>query len=216
MFSSSQKSYALLLNHQWVFYLKILAHQRSTCSNSLPNNFLDSPKLKEFANYNFNFTRMAESSQNGLKTLWEKEKLLIMSNFSFSDSVFNSLPNNKIENICRLQNKCHLIIKICFWKDRKHFGKRRNFEIVICKLFQFGRVQIFLFEKGLCIYYSPLSQVRLQADGGQYFMPLLNYLHIIQLLDLTHSHKTKFGPDQIESICRRQIKRNKNDNFCLW
>ena len=24
-----------------------------------------------------------------------------------------------------------------------------------------------------------------------------------------------FGPDQIDSICRRQIKWNKNDNFCL-
>ena len=24
-----------------------------------------------------------------------------------------------------------------------------------------------------------------------------------------------FGPDQLESICRRQIKCNKNDNFCL-
>ena len=31
---------------------------------------------------------MAESSPKGYKTLWEKEKLLIMSNFSFSYSVF--------------------------------------------------------------------------------------------------------------------------------
>ena len=28
--------------------------------------------------------------------------------------------------------------------------------------------------------------------------------------------RKNFGPDQIESICRRQIKCNKNDNFCLW
>ena len=32
---------------------------------------------------------------------------------------------------------------------------------------------------------------------------------------LTHSHTTKFGPNQIESICRRQIKCNKYDSFCL-
>ena len=33
---------------------------------------------------------------------------------------------------------------------------------------------------------------------------------------LTYSHTTKyFGPDQIESICRLQIKYNKNDNFYL-
>ena len=31
---------------------------------------------------------MAESFPNGEKTLWEKEKLLITSNFSFSHSVF--------------------------------------------------------------------------------------------------------------------------------
>ena len=31
---------------------------------------------------------MAGSSPNGQKTLWEKEKLLVMSNFSFSRSVF--------------------------------------------------------------------------------------------------------------------------------
>ena len=31
---------------------------------------------------------MAESSPNGKKTLWEKEKLLVTSNFSFSHSVF--------------------------------------------------------------------------------------------------------------------------------
>ena len=34
---------------------------------------------------------MAEGSQNGKKTLWEKEKLLVTSNFSFSHSVFKRL-----------------------------------------------------------------------------------------------------------------------------
>ena len=34
---------------------------------------------------------MAESSQNGYKTLWEKEKLLGTSSFSFSNSVFKRL-----------------------------------------------------------------------------------------------------------------------------
>ena len=49
-----------------------------------------------------------------LKTLWEKEKLLITSNFSFSHSVFN--PNGELSAI---------LIKL---------------KIVVCKLFQFGRV----------------------------------------------------------------------------
>ena len=34
---------------------------------------------------------MAESSPKGKKTLWEKEKLLVLSNFSFSHSVFKRL-----------------------------------------------------------------------------------------------------------------------------
>ena len=49
-----------------------------------------------------------------LKTLWEKEKLLVTSNFSFSHSVF--YPFGELSAI---------FIK---------------FEIVVCKLFQFGRV----------------------------------------------------------------------------
>ena len=35
--------------------------------------------------------KIAESSQNGQKTLWEKEELLVTSNFSFSHSVFKRL-----------------------------------------------------------------------------------------------------------------------------
>ena len=35
--------------------------------------------------------KMAESYQNGQKTMREKEKLLVMSNFSFSLSVFKRL-----------------------------------------------------------------------------------------------------------------------------
>ena len=49
-----------------------------------------------------------------LKTLWEKEKLLVTSNFSFSQSVFNP-----------------------FGEPSQIFSKS---EIVVCKLFQFGRV----------------------------------------------------------------------------
>ena len=41
---------------------------------------------------------MAECSINGLKTLCEKEKLLVMSNFSFSHSVFKRLVLQTHEN----------------------------------------------------------------------------------------------------------------------
>ena len=58
-----------------------------------------------------------------LKTLWEKQKLLITSNFSFSPSVF--YPFGELSAIFI------------------------QFEIVVCKVFQFGRVQEFSFGKGL-------------------------------------------------------------------
>ena len=58
------------------------------------------------------FLRVCNTSL--LKTLWEKEKLLVTSNFSFSHSVFH--PFRELPTI---------FIKI---------------EIVVCKLFQFGRV----------------------------------------------------------------------------
>ena len=41
---------------------------------------------------------MAECSLNGLKTLCEKEKLLVTSNFSFSHSVFKRLVLQTREN----------------------------------------------------------------------------------------------------------------------
>ena len=41
---------------------------------------------------------MLETSPNGQKTLWEKEKLLITSNFSFSHSVFKRLVLQTREN----------------------------------------------------------------------------------------------------------------------
>ena len=57
-------------------------------------------------------------STNLLKTLRKKEKLLVMSNFSFSHSVF--YPFEKLSAIFI------------------------QFEIVVCKLFQFGRVYNFV------------------------------------------------------------------------
>ena len=66
----------------------ILHHTLLSCINPFPiRQILDSSKLKEFANDNFEFD---ESSPKWLKTLWEKEKLLVTSNFSFSHSVFKT------------------------------------------------------------------------------------------------------------------------------
>ena len=52
---------------------------------------LDSSKLKEFAENNFKFDGNGGKFIKGLKRLWEKEKLLVTSNISFSHIVFNRL-----------------------------------------------------------------------------------------------------------------------------
>ena len=52
--------------------------------NPLPDNKFDYSNLKEIVNDNSNLTKMEENYPNRRKTLWEKEKLLVKSNFSFS------------------------------------------------------------------------------------------------------------------------------------
>ena len=46
-----------------------------------------------------NLTKMKESYSNRYKTLWEKEKLLVTSNFSFSLSVFKRLVSQRRQKV---------------------------------------------------------------------------------------------------------------------
>ena len=92
---------------------------------------------------------MVESFPNRQKTLWEKDKLLVTSNLSFSHSVFKRPAQQtclnqglfgkglnlyqrqnfglvQIESICRPQIKCDSKTEICFGKGRKHCGKKRK------------------------------------------------------------------------------------------
>ena len=87
-------------------------------TNNTPHNSVDSVPtsnlvcINTFPNKPW-FLRVCSGSL--LKTLWEKEKLLVTSNFSFSHSVF--YPFEKLSAIFIL------------------------LEIFVCKLLQFGRVQ---------------------------------------------------------------------------
>ena len=87
-----------------------------------------------------------------LKTPWEKEKLLVTSIFSFSHSVF--YPFRKLSAI---------FIKL---------------EIIVCKLFQLGRVQNLLFGKGLRLYQMTiilsLSKMKAFADDTLYINPKIS------------------------------------------
>ena len=79
------------------------------------------------------FLRVCSTSL--LKTLWEKEKLLVTSKFSFSHNVFYTF--GKLS---------YLFIK---------------FEIVVWKLFHIRRVQNLLFGKGLRV--TPISGAGLES-----------------------------------------------------
>ena len=100
----------------------ILSVHPSVCVSVCPqntSNFVSQTPALSFVAIVFNpfpnkpwFLRVYSTSL--LKTLWEKEKLLVMSNFSFSHGVFYWLEE----------------LSAIFIK----------FEIVVCKHFQFGRV----------------------------------------------------------------------------
>ena len=64
----------------------------STLINSFPNKqFYNFPNWKSSQTTISNYMKMAKTSPTGYKTLWEKDKLLVTSNFSFSHRVFKRL-----------------------------------------------------------------------------------------------------------------------------
>ena len=82
------------------------------------------------------FLRVCSTSL--LKTLWEKEILLVTSNFSFSHSVFYLFGQLSA-----------ILIKL---------------KIVVCKVSQFGRVQNLLFGKGISLYHSISTLTTLRSN----------------------------------------------------
>ena len=93
-------------------------------------------------------------STSPLKTQWEKEKWLVTSNFSFSHSVF--YPFGDLSAI---------------------FVK---FEIGVCKVFQFGRVQNLSFGKGLTLYQTIPT---FDDPGGPWFEPLAQPIFFLRIDD---------------------------------
>ena len=100
---------------------------------------------------------------NLLKTLWEKEKLLVRSNFSFSHSVF-----------------------FLFRKLSAIFIK---FEIVVCKLFEFGRVVNLSFEKGLKVALQILGR-KFYENTEKSFLNSRSLLILIHKTPVVKSHPT--------------------------
>ena len=72
-----------------------------------------------------NSIKLAESALKGQETLWEKVKLLITSNFSFSHSVFERLvlQTNKNQGLCGKELTLYQTILIFNYPKEEGFGK---------------------------------------------------------------------------------------------
>ena len=96
--------FAQTFNH--VSYLHIFFSIYSICASAKvitepfpKQQILESTKSKEFADDNFRFNENGRKLSKQLKkTLREKEKVLVTSNFSFSHSVFKSLVQQTRKN----------------------------------------------------------------------------------------------------------------------
>ena len=124
-------------------YQPFPTHQILDSFNPLPDDkFKTLPNWKSLQTTISNLMKMAESYPNGLKTLREKEKLLVTSNFSFSHSVFkrlvsqghqivllcgNGLNWKSLQTWCKWQKVCQMGRKLC--------GKRRNSSLWAISLF---------------------------------------------------------------------------------
>ena len=91
---------------------------------------------------------MAENSPKGYKTLWEKEKLLVTSNFSFSPSVFKRLLLQTLKNQGLFGTGfCHLF-RLSFTKVSQRFimtPRREKFENIVEKGENGGKQHFLLF-----------------------------------------------------------------------
>ena len=113
---------------------------------------LDSSELKKCAEDIFKFDKGGRKFSNGVETLLEKDKLLITSNFSFS--FLNPFPNKPwFLRVCNtsllktLREKEKLLVTSNFCFSLRVFylfeelsANFIKFEIVVCKIFLYGRV----------------------------------------------------------------------------
>ena len=75
-----------------IFFVSLMQEILLRVFNTFPNDIFGLFETERVCRQQFFFFMLqAEGSLNGKKTVWKKEKLLIMSNFSFSQNVFKRL-----------------------------------------------------------------------------------------------------------------------------
>ena len=105
---------------------------------------LDSSKLRDLADDNFKFKENGEKFSKWVekKKLWEKEKLLVTSNFSFSHSVFKRLPlqTRKIKGLFGKGLTCCTRLKYVLWIVYTEIRRHRRLSDMCLNLADFQRV----------------------------------------------------------------------------
>ena len=87
-------------------------------------------------------TKMVESYPNGWKTLWEKEKLLVTSNFSFSHSVFKRLVSQGRQKVSLCGNGLSGICENIYWwcsqNENFDFSPKETYKKIFCLFHAFN------------------------------------------------------------------------------
>ena len=132
--------------------------------NPLPDDkILDWSKLKGFADENFNFYENGRKVSKRVENTVGKEKLLVMSNFSFSHSGFKRLVSQGRQKVSLCGNGLNLaeMIEQVFKTGEKNVGKGENaghqhffpFSTMFPKAFFFKFVKSQdCVEEGLCYF----------------------------------------------------------------
>ena len=110
-----------------------------------------------------NLTKMAEIYPNGLKTLWEKEKLLVSSNFSFSHSVFERLVSQGRQKVSLCGNGLNVSAKGIDTCRPRSSGSSLHGSIsfAICKFFPWQKTTLAL---------DPFDCESIRIQGTQSFV----------------------------------------------
>ena len=123
------------------------------------------------------------------KTLWEKEKLLVMSNFSFSHGVFKRLVSHGRQMVSLCGN-----------------GLRKNRTSLANRL-QLSTMNMKLFELFVCLGFYTVSMVfqLFNSDSSQIHVSWTIFNQYLTS-PLTLSQMTNFRLFQTETVCRRQFQ----------
>ena len=132
---------------------------------------------------------MAESYTNRLKTMWEKEKLLVTSNFSFSNSVFKRLVSQGRQKVSLCGN------------GLKSFHS--HISVVVCSFFEFGMVSKWYIREWVNQHFLLFTMFSTLSSSGVWKYGFFSLVHGQVRLDF-------FTCPKLKSTCPKQSREGIN------